>query len=150
MTPEERTAEVERIIAEAAKLPLIDAAFALWTRKVRLDVLEGRPTPEEVRIYRALTPKQQAAKLRFNRDHAHDGPAFTHLKRAHPQASDAAIKQAIIEAVKFDDDCFKYIQMQGDFWDCVVRAVARAAKKHPNYLDTTYEAARNWVAYCMK
>jgi hypothetical protein len=40
--------EVETIIAEAAKMPLRDAAFSLWRQRPRLDTLEGPPmTPEE-------------------------------------------------------------------------------------------------------
>jgi len=31
-----------------------------------------------------------------------------------------------------------------------IRAVERAAKAHPPYLETTYRDARNYVAYCMK
>ena len=46
--------------------------------------------------------------MRHDRDFAQDGPAFIHLKSAHPRASDADIKQAIIAAVRFEDACFKY------------------------------------------
>jgi hypothetical protein len=147
---QEAIAKVAQIVAEAAKLPLNDAAFALWRQKSRLDTLEGRPTPEEVLAFRAMTAKQQAAKLKHDRDHADDGPIFAHLKQAHPQASDADIKKAIIAAVRFDTDCFRYFKLHGDFWECCVRAVAVAAKKHPHFLDQTYKDARNHVAYYMK
>jgi hypothetical protein len=105
MTNEEN--EIADIIADAAPLPLLDAAYALWRRRCRLDTLEGRPTAEEVRINRTLTPEQFSAKYRWDRHHARDGPAFSHLKRAHPRADDGAIKQAIMTAVKFEDACFK-------------------------------------------
>jgi hypothetical protein len=147
---QEAIAKVAQIIAEAAKLPLNDAAFALWRQKVWLDTLEGRPSPEEVRAFRAMTSKQQAAKIKHDRDHADDGPIFSHLKQAHPQVSDADIKKAIIAAVKFDTDCFRYFNLDRDMWDCCVRAVTLAAKKHPHFLDQTYQDARNHVAYCMK
>jgi hypothetical protein len=147
---QEAIAKVAQIIAEAAKLPLNDAAFALWRQKSRLDTLEGRPTPEQVLAFRAMTSKQQAAKLQHDRDHADEGPIFSHLKQAHPQASDEDVKKAIIAAVKFDTDCFRYFKLHGDFWDCCVRAVAVAAKKHPHFLDQTYKDARNHVAYYMK
>ena len=58
--------------------------------------------------------------------------------------------------MKFDDDCFHHFTKdgakywEGDYWDNVVRAVARAAQNHPGYLETTYRDARNWVAYNMK
>jgi hypothetical protein len=147
---QEATAKVAQILAEAAKLPLFDAAFALWRQKIRLDTLEGRPTPEEVRAFRAMTAKQQALKLKQDRDRADQGPMFFHLKQAHPHASDSEIRRAIIAAVKFDTDCFRYFNLDRDLWDCCVRAVALAAKKHPHFLDRTYEDARNYVAYCMK
>jgi len=53
-------------------------------------------------------------------------------------------------AVQFDDACSDHFKWEGDFWDCVVRAVAQAAKKHPHYLDATYRDARNNLAYLMK
>jgi hypothetical protein len=42
--------QVAKIVAEAAKLPLPDAAYSLWCQKYQLDELEGRmpPSPEEV------------------------------------------------------------------------------------------------------
>jgi hypothetical protein len=150
VTGDRKTVEVEDIITEAAKLPLGDAAFALWRKKSRLDTLEGRPTRDDVRIYRALTPEQQTAKRRFDRDHADEGPIFMHLKRAHPHADDNDIKRAIRAAVGFDRDCFAHFKWEGDFWDCVVRAVAMAARTHPEYLDSTYSDARHHVAYYMK
>lgn len=150
MMPEERAAEIAAIIARVAPLPLYDAAFALWRQMSRLDRLEGRPTDEEVRINRSMSREQWWAKYRHQREHAYEGPMFGYLKRAHPHADDAELRAAIIKAVKFDDDCFNYFRWEGDFWDCVVRAVARAQQLHPDYLDTTYRDARNHVAYYLK
>jgi hypothetical protein len=39
---------------------------------------------------------------------------------------------------------------EGDYWENVVRAVARAAQDHPLYLETTYRDARNRVTWNMK
>lgn len=142
--------QIAAIVASAAKQPLLDAAFEIWCRRYRLDSIEGRPTDEEVRIYRTLTPQQMADKFRYDRDHAHEGPMFGYLKRAHPRADDDAIRQAIITAVKFEDATFTHFNWDGDFWDCVVRAVARAAAQYPDFLETTYRDARNNVAYYMK
>ena len=145
------SAEIAAIIAEAGPLPLPDAAYALWRRRYRLDSLEGRPTPEQVRAFRAMSPAEQAAEMRRDRDFAQDGPAFTHLKSAHPRASDAEIKHAIIPAVRFEDACFKhFVQDDTDYWERYVRAVALAAREHPGYLESTYQSARNDVAYYMK
>jgi hypothetical protein len=79
MTEEET--ELADIIADAAPRSLLDAAYALWRRRYRLDTLEGRPTAEEIRINRTLTAEQFSAKYRNDLDHAQDGPAFNHLKR---------------------------------------------------------------------
>lgn len=147
---QEAVDEIAAIIADAGKLPLHDAAYALWRQMSRLDRLEGRPTPEKVRINRTLSPEQWQAKYRYEREHADEGPMFGYLKRAKPRAGDAEVRQAIIDAVKFYDDCEKYFKWDGDFWDCVVRAVALAQRDHPQYLDTTYRDARNHLAYLMK
>ena len=136
MTNEEN--EIADIIADAAPLPLLDAAYALWRRRCRLDTLEGRPTAEEVRINRTLTPEQFSAKYRWDRHHARDGPAFSHLKRAHPRADDGAIKQAIMTAVKFEDACFKnFEQGAGEYWQRCEHAVARARRDFPGFHEDT-------------
>jgi hypothetical protein len=150
MTPEECANKIAKVIAEAAKLPLMDAAFLLWRQQIWLDTLEGRPTAEEIAINRALTPEQWMTKYRYQRAHAYEGPMLGHLTRAHPHADEKDIRHAIIAAVAFDDDCFKYFDQNGDFWGRCVRAVALAAKNHPGYLDTTYRDACNHVAYHMK
>lgn len=142
--------ELSAIIAGAAKQPLLDAAYGLWRQRYRLDSIEGRPSAEEVRINRTLTPEQFGAKYRWEREHAHEGPIFGYMKRAHPRADDQAIRQAIITAVKFEDAYNKHFDWNADFWDCVVRAVAQAARKYPDYLETTYRDARNDLAYYMK
>jgi hypothetical protein len=151
MEVEDTGAEIEAIIAEAADLPLQDAAYAVWRRRYRLDTLDGRPTPEQVRAFRVMSPPEQAARMRHDRDHAQDGPAFGYLKSAQPRASDDEIRQAIIAAVLFEDACFKYFVQDGtDYWQHCVRAVALAAKQSPDYLESTYQLARNDVAYYMK
>jgi len=142
--------QIAAIVASAAKQPLLDAAFELWCRRYRLDTLDGRPTAEEVRINRKLTPEQFSAKHRYDRDHAHEGPMFCYVKRAHPHANHDAVRQAIITAVRFEDATFEHFNWNGDFWECVVRAVARAATLYPDFLETTYRGARNNVAYYYK
>jgi hypothetical protein len=151
MTVQDTSAEIEAIIAEAALLPLQDAAYAVWRRRYRLDALEGRPTAEQVRAFRAMSPPEQAARMRHDRDYAQNGPAFTQLKSAHPRASDDEIRRAIIAAVRFEDARFKYFVQDGtDYWQRCVHAVALAANESPDYLESTYQLARNDVAYYMK
>lgn len=149
MTEEET--EIAEIIAEAAPLPLLDAAYALWRRRYRLDRLEDRPTAEEVRINRTLTPQQMAMQYRWDRDHAHEGPMFNYLKRAHPRLDDAAIRQAIATAVKFEDACFKFFeQSKAEYWQACLYAVARARQDYPGFGEDTYRQAANDVAYYYK
>ena len=145
---------VDELLAEAAALPLRDAAYAVWRHKITFERLEGRvwprrdlSTPEA----RERAIRESTARINHEHDFAQDGPTFDRLKRAHPHAADPELKQAIVEAVKFDDDCFKYFSYGAeDFWETCLRAVERAAQDHPPYLETTYRDARNRVAYCMK
>lgn len=144
--------EIEKIIAEAAALPLNDAAYALWREKSRLDSLELPPmTPEQRAIAMAKPIAEISAEIRYERDHAEDGRTFGRLKRAHPEAEDAEAKQAIVAAVRFDDCCFRCFDLaQGDFSERIERAVALAARDHPGYLEQTYRLARYHVGYHMK
>jgi hypothetical protein len=150
MTSEQQADEIAEILARAAPLPLKDAAWMLDRDMLRLDGLEGRPTKEQVRLYRAMTPEQQNEHRRHKRQHADEGPMFGYLKRTHPQADDTDVRAAILEAVRFQDDCSRFLRWDGDFWDCIVRAVAEAAKKHPGFLEQTYNHARNHLAYLWK
>jgi hypothetical protein len=143
------------LIAEAATLPLRDAAYAIWRQKRTFERMEGRVRPP--RDYSAPEASNQSmqefsAALKYEHDFALDGPTFERLKRAHPCAADAELKAAIVAAVKFDDDCFRYFSYgHGEnYLDNVPHAVARAAQNHPPYLGTTYRDAENWVAYNMK
>lgn len=151
MLDTESQTEIAGIVADAAPLPLKDAAYALWRRRYRLDSLEGRPTDEQVRAFRAMSREERAAAMRRDRDFAQDGPHFGYLKAAHPRASDAEIKQAIMAAVKFESACFKYfVDDSLDYWQRCVRAVGQAAKENPGFCDDTHRAAENDVAYYYK
>jgi hypothetical protein len=143
------------LIAEAAALPLRDAAYAIWREKRTFERLEGRVwPPRDFSTPEASEKSRQESLLQIKHEHdfAQDGPTFDRLKRAHPQASDAELKQAVVEAVKFDDDCFKYFSYGSgeNYLDNTPHAVARAARENPPYLETTYRDAENWVAYNMK
>jgi hypothetical protein len=145
---------VDELIAEAA-LPLRDAAYLIWRQKSAFDRLEPRrlePRESSTPENREQMMQEISALLKHEHDFAQDGPSFERLKRAHPEADDVEAKAAIVAAVKFDDDCFRYFSYAraGDYSESVIRAVARAAKDHPSYLETTYRDARNWVAYNMK
>jgi hypothetical protein len=147
---------VRDLIAQAAALPLRDAAYFIWRENSTFEQMEPR-------IWPRADINAPEAREKFNRewvalrerehDTAQDGPAYARLKCAHPQADDAQARLAIIAAVKFNDDCFKYFSYgKGeDYLENVEPAVARAARDNPPpYLETTYRDARNWVAYNMK
>src|SRR4051812_22309764 len=106
MIDEDTQAEIAAVLADAVGLPLPDAAYAVWRCRYRLNTLEGRPTPEQVRAFRAMSPAEQAASMRHDRDFAQDGPTFAHLKSVCPRATDDDIKQAIVTAVRFESACF--------------------------------------------
>jgi hypothetical protein len=96
------------LIADAAHLPLRDAAYAIWRQKSTFERLEGRVwPPRDYSTPEAADKSRQAsfAQIKYEREFAQDGPSFDRLRCAHPHASDAELKAAIIAAVKFDDDC---------------------------------------------
>ena len=143
------------LIADAAHLPLRDAAYAIWRQKSTFERLVGRVwPPRDYSTPEAADKSRQAsfAQIKYEREFAQDGPSFDRLRCAHPHASDAELKAAIIAAVKFDDDCFRYFSYSrgGDYLENVPRAVAQAARHNPPYLEITYRDAENWVAYNMK
>jgi hypothetical protein len=134
---------------------LRDAAYMIWRQKATFEHLERRvwpprdySTPEAAEKSR----QQSFAQIKYERDFAQDGPRFDRLKRAHPHVADAELKAAIIAAVKFDDDCFRYFSYGDgeDYLENVPRVGARAAQDHPPYLETTDRDARNHVACYMK
>jgi hypothetical protein len=147
---------VRDLIAKAAALPLRDAAYFIWRENSTFERLEPRTWPRaatDAPVISDESMREFAALRQRQHDTAQDGPAFARLKSAHPFADDAEAKRAIIAAVKFDDDCFKYFSYGSGvrYLDNVEPAVARAAKENlPPYLETTYRDARNWVAYNMK
>ena len=75
--------EIAEIIAKVAPLPLKDAAWALDERMRRLDTLEGRPTADQVRRFRTMTPEQQSQHMRDERTHA-EQRADVRLSEAQP------------------------------------------------------------------
>jgi len=146
---------VDELLAEAAALPLRDAAYAIWRRKITFERLEGRAwpardhgTPEAAK----KSVRETLAQVKYEHDFAQNGSTFARLRRAHPRGTDDELKEAIVAAVKFDDDCFKYFShgRAEDFWEMCVHAVECARKDNPPYLETTYRDACNRVAYCMK
>jgi hypothetical protein len=143
----------EKLIPEASQLPLKDAAFLLWRHKFELDREEFPAPPRDPGIDPtdpAIFAKVMAAIVR-ERQTAQDGPTFGRMKKAHPEAGDAEIRQAITAAVKFDTDCTSnFTYRSTDYWDDVTRAIDRARAMNPGFLQSTYEAARYALAFAMR
>src|SRR5258708_24655981 len=100
---------VDDIIAEAATLPLRDAAYTIWREKSTFERLEGRIWPQRDFSTPETTKRSMqeiGAALKYEHDFSQDGPTFDRLKRAHPRGADSELKEAIVAAVKFDDDWF--------------------------------------------
>jgi hypothetical protein len=82
----------------------------------RLELRHWEPKDMSKPEARERSMREIDAEIKHERDFAQDGPAFDRLKRAHPQAADAELKQAIIDAVTFDEECFRNFHSdRGDF-----------------------------------
>jgi hypothetical protein len=144
----------QRIIEDAATRPLRDAAYLLFREQDWFNRLEDEtegPYADDAALQAARARSIARTKAMLDRANTHNGPTFARLKQAHPNVTDDELQAAIKAAVKFDDDCFaSYPHERGDEWDKAVRAVARAARKNPGYLENTLHDAANRVAYYMK
>src|SRR5260370_28402695 len=77
---------VDDIIAEAATLPLRDAAYAIWREKSTFERLESRVWPQRDFSTPETTKRSMqeiGAALKYEHEFAQDGPTFDRLKRAH-------------------------------------------------------------------
>ena len=149
---------VDRAIEDASRLPLKDAAYFLWVRRLALDHVEHPRPSRPVRSVNLHDPQALMksvsaafAKVQGDRASATEGATFVRLKRAHPEAGDHALKSAIRKAVKFAEDCVKFFSLNGgDFAANVANAIDRAKKDNPDFGEQTYELARWELARTMK
>ena len=150
--------EADDIYDAASRLPLPDAAYYLWTSRWRLDRLE-RPAPTkpgkktDVRDPQALARSVQDAfdRVRAQRAAAQDGPTFERVKRAHPEADSAAVKAAVVAALKFDTDCVRrFAPSRADLAKDVSHAIELARRDNPGFQEETYERARRHLAEAMR
>ena len=117
MTEKDIATEVAGIIADAAPLPLLDAPSAMAASAIGWTSLEGRPTIEEIRINRTLTPEQMAAKYR---PRTRSRAGRSRLQSFEARASTRRrwrIRQAIVTSVKFENACFRHFeQSTAEYW----------------------------------
>src|ERR1700693_3763454 len=88
----------ERIIAEAAALPVRDAAYTLHRCGDMLDRFEtdaDAPYTDAAALEAARARSIAMARARLDRANVHNGPTFARLKSAHPEAADEALQTAI-------------------------------------------------------
>jgi hypothetical protein len=126
---------------QAAEMPLLDAAYALWRARCQLDPLDiaesiAKPDPvgqpHNFDDVRRLIPSV-IQNLRAERAHGHEGPTFQRLKSVHPEATDAELQEAIKAAIKLEADCLRHYR------DDVAEAVNLARAENPEFGEITYE-----------
>lgn len=143
----------ERLIAEAASLPLRDAAYALWWQR-SFFIREGEAaSPQDLsnRADAIVYGRMLAEGLALDRIAAPESGAILRLRLAHPHATDAELREATLAAVKFDDDCNRFFANDSsDYEKQVERAVERASRLSPSYLETTLRDARYQLAKNMR
>lgn len=149
-----RTSMLRSTWKEACRVPLKDAAFHLWRFKTYFDELEfGTQQYIEVdaATEEAMHRKGVMGRINYEHDHAERGSTFDRLKRAHPNAKDDDVREAIKAAVKMMDDCEKYFDGNyTDFGRAIDGALAKAKRNNPGFLDDTWLHAGGWLVYVMK
>jgi hypothetical protein len=139
--------EIER----AAALPLLDAALLLWLNRHALQRWDGKSSSPPLAGDAANQARQAIGALDFERAQAASGPTRDRLKRAHPEAEDAALTNAIERAVKLDKDCAARFRRSGaDLAADAKRAVELARTDDPGFLDSSYEAAARYLCEVMR
>jgi len=146
------------VMGQAAQLPILDAAFHLWTRKSRLDRSEGLlPSPKSPpsnlgdpeMFGKAI--REAIRNLDEERANAHTGPTFLRLRKLYPDASPEELQQSIRAAVKLDDDCTRNFSYKStNYLDDVTAAVDIARQANPEFQEETYKAAWHDLATAMR
>ena len=151
----DRLADIARIMTEAGRLPLPDAAYYLYMKKAELDRLEPathRPPPEpQSWAYVTQVVRQVTQQIAKERAEGYEAATFDRLKRAHPEASEAELARALRAGIKLDVDCFRHYSAKGsDCYQDVVRAIGRAKAENPGFQEATYRAAEHHLAWAMR
>ena len=116
---------MESPLEQAARLPLQDAAFALWLYAEQLDREEG---VKGARF--ALTIQETNT--------------FSRLRKAHPNRSDEDLRLAIKTAIDFFSACSRYNpNTSAPVYADVDVAIGKARKEYPDFLDDTYSLAHS-------
>jgi len=145
-------------IDDAARMPLLDAAYALWRARRRLDAQDGPRNPR--RSLRQAKPGSKAFTIsiqeaiqaaRDERVNADSGPTFHRLKSAHPEAPDATLQEAVKAAVKLETDCTRHYSPDGsNYSETIGEAVRLARVQNPGFSEATYKALLDDMALAMR
>lgn len=156
--PPDELGLVNWVMGQAAQLPLMDAAFCLWTRKHQLDRFEGfYPTPKQPQDDLAISEvfgkavRDAVRNVHTDRENAHFGTTFLRLEKLHPKASRKDLQQAIKAAVKLDEDCIRNFSYKSEnYLVDVTRAVEIAKVGNPGFQEATYQTAWHNLATAMR
>jgi hypothetical protein len=158
--------ELDKLIATASTLPLLDAAYTLWlysndpwlTKDDAWDFQGGSSTETidhsspaaHVETLRKVI-RQSIAAIRFRETNAHLGPPFYWLKSAHPDADDSVLQNAIRAAIKFDQDCVRFFAYNSkNYIEDVETAVNRASDESPGFTEPTLKRAHSRLCWAMR
>jgi len=150
--------EKEQIFQRAAGLPLMDAAYHLWSRRNslnRLDPWRQEESPSFLAAQRWRRWRELERRVRAGLGLRSDFPThfatLDRLRKVHPQAGDRAARVAVAAAVKLDSDCCRHFSYQSpNYLTDVDRAVARARTQNPGFQEGTYKAAWHVLAIAMR
>jgi hypothetical protein len=149
---------IQILFDRAAQLPLMDAAFLLWTQRHNINWAEAPPNPRphpsanlsDPAIFKQVV-RSAIAAVEFERDNAQYGVTFQRLRKIHPDANDADLQSAIRAAVKLDQDCFKHFAYSAaGLGEDAERAVDLARRANPGFQDSTYTAAAHLLMQQMR
>lgn len=146
------------VLSEAAALPILDAAYALWRRRRQLDAMdrsqagEARPLADGATFeaMKKLIPGALQA-LRHERDNPQEGPTLTRLRLAHPEARETELEAAIKAAVKLEMDCQRHFSYKSPrYLDDVEEAVRLARLDNPGFGEISYRRLFDDLAFAMR
>lgn len=130
-------------LQECAGMPLYDAAYVLWSKRLELNKLEGHlPKPVDIDPRNFEQVKQLIAvayrTLVLEAESAHrEGVTFDRLRATHPEEDAESVGEAIVAAKELMAYCNKHA------WDDVPWGIKieRLVANHPGFLHETYSRA---------
>lgn len=148
----ERLADIARIMTEAERRPLPDAAYYLYMKKNDLDRLETvkRDAPAGRQSWEQ-TVRQVVRQIAQERAEGYDETTFHRLRRAHLGTGEEQLRQALKAGIKLDVDCTRHFAYNSpNYFQDVDHAIEQAKSENPGFREETYEMARHHLAWAMR